>query len=269
MTILEYQPGDKVIIIDDRPRNDIFGKVYTIKKKKGYGSDLYLFEEVSFGLLPKRFKHYIPQDPNMPAPYDGWVNEATNYAAMVFFNDGDLIRKVRNLIVDGPHAGTSQAMNVIHHADIPSHINREAICTRAILEQWLKSELNNVNLSNSRYNAVISDLKAWDYMKMSKEDQAYAIADKNHKSNLAAEQLFPPIEKKKEKEFMMKLETKHYVNDKELSSMSTEERIQVLADTEAHINKLKEVRVKSKLVDAEIEKAQTFLDNAVKLFDGE
>lgn len=74
-------------------------------------------------------------------------------------------------------------------------------------------------------------------------------------------------EEKKENKIMMKIETKHFVNDVNVTALSTEDKIKLISETETQIRQLNSVATKSKLVAAEIAKAEVFLQKVNELFD--
>ncbi len=67
----------------------------------------------------------------------------------------------------------------------------------------------------------------------------------------------------------MNLETKHFINGREVKSYSTSERIALIAAVEAQISKLKGITTKAGFIDAEIAKAEAFLADIVAKFDAE
>ena len=66
---------------------------------------------------------------------------------------------------------------------------------------------------------------------------------------------------------LMKVQTIHYVNDKDISTYSVDQQVTLIATTEARIAELKSVKAKSKVITAEIAKLQDMLKAAVELFD--
>lgn len=71
----------------------------------------------------------------------------------------------------------------------------------------------------------------------------------------------------KEIKIIMKVETKHFVNDKDIAQMTLEEKTSLIKNTEDKITELCEVKVTSKMIKKEITKLELFLRQAVDLFD--
>jgi len=85
--------------------------------------------------------------------------------------------------------------------------------------------------------------------------------------NLEPEPKPKPKPKEEKKEMNQTFETKHFVNDVNVATMSTADKIGVIRDAETHLNDLMSIEVKSKLVDAEIGKAKEFLRQVTEQFD--
>lgn len=76
-------------------------------------------------------------------------------------------------------------------------------------------------------------------------------------------------EKKETKnmEVIKTVETKHYVNGMDVEKVTVDEQIELIHLTEERINFLNELGTRTKAIDAEVEKLQTNLTAAVKLFN--
>ena len=71
----------------------------------------------------------------------------------------------------------------------------------------------------------------------------------------------------KEDKIMMKIETKHFVNGIDIVAFSTEQKIELIAETEGQLRHLDNIEIKSKMVAAELAKTEEFLVNINQLFD--
>ena len=66
---------------------------------------------------------------------------------------------------------------------------------------------------------------------------------------------------------IMKIETKHYVNDIDIATMTIDQKVALIKKTEDQIDELKKVKTESQMVRNEIAKLSKFLIEAVVLFD--
>jgi len=275
MDNVKYKPGDKVLVIDPTGnRNGCFnlGDVLTIKICAGTAGNFYEFFETDQWLPDKCFVPYHPStDTEKGGCYNGWPNRETDEAALVFFNDAQMLREADEYLVDAMHASVHQSAQLIKRIKINSGLSTQ-ICVHSILKQYAVDRLHDTDISSARYHAIVKDLESqFPQKKPSARARAQAIADHSeNRSKItsaltvsANENSNPAPQEIK----IMKVETKHFVNGQDINSMSLEEKVQLIKVTEDKIADLEAVKTESKMVTAEIEKLKKFLADVVSLFD--
>ena len=146
-------------------------------------------------------------------------------------------------------------------------MNSENICVFSILRQYAIERLPEKEITSEHYQAIISDLhQLYPRKKPTLAGQAQAITDNIQRAansfQAVADGLKPEI-----KEIIMKVETKYFVNGRNINLMTLEEKIDLIKTTEDKIADLEKVEVTSKMIKKEITTLGLFLREAVELFD--
>lgn len=269
MARIIYNPGDKVIVTDPVGPEAVLGKILTIKKKMNDKHNTYYFEEIRSCLASHRFQRYYPSTDSEPGgKYNGWPNRETDEAALVLFNDRSLLDVITDALIISTHARIPAAVKVIRR--IPLSCGDSAkVCVRSILEQWCQQSRSNQEMTVSHFRIVLSELQQYDYIEPSLVDQAQAIADHVYNAAESFQAVADGLKPEQEITQIMKIETKHFVNDQDIARLTLEEKVALIKNTEDKIAELQAIKTKSKMVSAEIIKLQAFLEKAVALFDDE
>lgn len=270
---IEYRKGDKVIVTRDFGKAKL-GDILTINQKRN--DDMYSFKSINYCLREQSFKPYHPNSDEYLDKYDGWVNAATAEAAMVFFNDSSMIKRINAELIGRVYANVKNASGIIRSADINSCHNRQEICTRAILEKWITEEQVNHDVTDSRFKAVMDDLGShFDFIDPSLEDQAQNIAAERfpeHRKFVASLLLKPEMENQNimsESQVISRVSTKNYINGADVANLDTNTKVGFIKATEDQIADLEKVKTPSKMVAKEIASLKENLKKAVELFDAE
>lgn len=264
----EFAIGSKILLIDAQGLEEQFlGDVYTVTSNQKYSCNV---QEHPKALNRARFIYYVPSDPNRIGnnKYGGWVNAETAEAALCFFNDADALRLVERAFLND-HLPKMPHTNVVTKYIAQKY--RQFIDIKAILQEWCDTaeERGVEGLTENRRKAIDALLdKYLKQINLTRAEEAQQIADKRFWADKKMTDTTTATEVSKPKEFQMKVETKHYVNETEVSSMSIDQKVELIRNTEKRIAELQEVKTKSKMVSDEIERIQEFLANITKLFDG-
>ena len=277
MTSINYQPRDKVLITiilregsEDIPLH--LGNVVTIKSRHDNEEGVYTFFESDRQLRACCFVPYhYSSDTEKGGYYNGWPNRETDEAATVFFNNVKKLNVAKCYLVDAVH------VDVVRSASAIGSSFGSEVCVHSILKQYTVDRLRDKDISSERYHAIINDIgENFKQRKPTLRARAQAIADYSNAGHLRdatsfieGSALLPPVTIPVQQEIksIMKIETKHFVNEQDITTMSIEEKLQLIKNTEDKINELQAITTKSKMVTAETKKLQDFLTKAVELFD--
>lgn len=190
---------------------------------------------------------------------DGWINRPTKSFNLGLSNDMERLKIFQKYLLEGNLESVDRYEMAVDFMIAPGEHHHIDYYEVALYQLSSMFSLGLVNIPQQLDTEL--------YLENSEFYDEHIHIREQFIDDVTQEEPSAKVAEEKEDKIMMKIETKHFVNSTDVKHMTTEDKLQLINDTEGQIRHLDNIGVKSKLVAAELKKAVDFLADITELFD--